>query len=279
VQGCSSLVSSSYQDVGQLGTIMRDYGKVHTSFWTSDTTRSMTEDGRALSLYLLTCPHTTMTGVFRLPDGYVCEDIQWGNERVAKGFIELLQKGFANRCETTKWVWIFKHLEWNAPENPNQKKNAIKIALSVPDECSWKQEFMRSFANEMDLDIEQLLNPSKTLSKPETGTGAVTGENTYVHSDAVDDCPHQEIIALYHKHLPMLTQVRTWTDKRAKALKARWREDKKRQSLEFWEKLFRYIAESDFLTGKASDWQADLEWIINPSNLVKIIEGKYENKP
>jgi hypothetical protein len=109
-------------------------------------------------------------------------------------------------------------------------------------------------------------------------TETETETDIHVGND-VANVPHQEIIALYHKHLPMLTQVRTWTDKRAKALKARWREDKKRQSLEFWEKLFIYIAQSDFLTGKASDWQADLEWIINPSNLVKIIEGKYENKP
>jgi hypothetical protein len=102
--------------------------------------------------------------------------------------------------------------------------------------------------------------------------------NTNVPSVAGDDCPHQEIINLYHEHLPMLTQVKSWTPKRSSALKTRWREDSKRQSLEWWTKLFKYIAKSDFLTGKASEWQADLEWIINASNLVKIIEGKYENK-
>jgi hypothetical protein len=104
------------------------------------------------------------------------------------------------------------------------------------------------------------------------------GINTLVPNDVGDDCPHQEIINLYHKHLPMLTQVKSWTAKRSTALKTRWREDTKRQSLDWWAKLFNYISKSDFLTGKASEWQADLEWIINSSNLVKIIEGKYENK-
>ena len=59
---------------------MRDYGKVHTSFWTSDSIRELSEDARMLALYLLTCPHATIAGVFRLPDGYACEDLQWSAE-------------------------------------------------------------------------------------------------------------------------------------------------------------------------------------------------------
>ena len=95
----------------------------NTSFWSSSDMRSLSEDARALALYLLTCPHGTIAGVFRLPDGYACEDLQWCSERVSEGFSELFAKGFANRCETTKWVWIRKHFEWNSPENPNQKKS------------------------------------------------------------------------------------------------------------------------------------------------------------
>lgn len=153
---------------------MRDYGKVHTSFWTSETIRSMSEDARSLAIYLLTCPHNTIAGVFRLPDGYICDDMQWTSERVANAFAETVAKGFANRCETTKWVWINKHLEWNPPENPNQRKSAAKIATSVPDQCGWKADFMRLYADSMDIPMEPFGNPFETLSKP----GAVTGTGT-----------------------------------------------------------------------------------------------------
>lgn len=145
---------------------MRDYGKVHTSFWSSATTRAMSDTARTLALYLITSPHSTIAGVFRLPDGYVCEDLQWSPERVAKGFSELLAKGFANRCETSKWVWVCKHLDWNPPENPNQRKSAAKVALQVPPECTWKQAFMRSVAEVLALDPSVLENPSETLPKP-----------------------------------------------------------------------------------------------------------------
>lgn len=97
---------------------------------------------------------------------------------------------------------------------------------------------------------------------------------------AVDPCPHQEIIDLYHRILPMGRQVRLWTAARKAKLRTRWREDEKRQSLDWWERLFTYVADSDFLTGKthAHDrrpFELDLEWIITPGNMVKIVEGKY----
>lgn len=153
---------------------MRDYGKVFTSFWTSETMRSMSEDARNLSLYLLTCPHNTIAGVFRLPDGYVCDDMQWTVERVLKAFEETVNKGFANRCETTKWVWINKHIEWNKPENPNQRKSAVKIALSVPDQCCWKQAFMLDCAELIGIEVKRLNNPLPTVLKPEAVTETET---------------------------------------------------------------------------------------------------------
>jgi hypothetical protein len=165
----------------------RDYGRVYGTFWSSKTTASMTDDGKLLALYLMTCTHNTIAGVFRLPDGYVTEDMGWEPERVAQGFEQLFDKGFAVRCESTKWVFVKKHLEWNKPENPNQRKSAAKIALSVPDECAWKQEFLSSCADVLGIEPPSA-NPfetvtgtvSVTLSKPgtEAGTEAEAGTGT-----------------------------------------------------------------------------------------------------
>lgn len=124
---------------------MRDYGRVYSKFWSSDDIRELTEDGRLLALYLLTCAHGTLAGVCHLPLGYVAEDVQWTFERVAKGFDELLVKGFAKRCERTKWVWVCKYLTWNPPENPNQLKAARKIACNLPEKCGFRTEFQHAF--------------------------------------------------------------------------------------------------------------------------------------
>lgn len=145
---------------------MRDYGKVFSRIWESEDFRSMTEDGRALVLYLLTCQHGTIAGAFRVPDGYASEDLQWTVERVEAAFAETLRKGFANRCGTSKWVWVCKFLEWNPPENPNQIKAARKIAMSVPDGCGWKLDFMRVSGPLLGIENPANSNPSRTLPEP-----------------------------------------------------------------------------------------------------------------
>lgn len=145
---------------------MRDYGRVYSAFWTSADVQALSDDGRLLALYLLSGPHGTIAGVCRLPDGYICEDLKWTQQRVAKGFMELLREGFANRCETTKWVWICRFLAWNTPENPNQWKAARKIAATVPSNCSWNAAFRRVFAIATGDVPDDEQNPYITLPQP-----------------------------------------------------------------------------------------------------------------
>ncbi|MGK0705335.1 hypothetical protein ACSFCW_17900 [Yokenella regensburgei] len=125
---------------------MRDYGKVHTSFWISDGMRQVSDDARLLALYLLTGQHTNMIGCFRLPDGYVSEDLGWPFERVSKGFDELSKNGFVTRDSTSKWVLIRNFMAWNSIENPNQGISALRLFSQVPDNTSVKPELARIIA-------------------------------------------------------------------------------------------------------------------------------------
>lgn len=95
-----------------------------------------------------------------------------------------------------------------------------------------------------------------------------------------DHCPHQEIIKLYRKYLPMCPEIVKWTDTRASHLRARWNENEDQRSLEWWEALFQQIAQSKFLTGRVTGrggkpFFASLEWIVKPENFAKILEGRY----
>lgn len=126
---------------------MRDYGKVHTSFWISDGMRRVSDDARLLALYLLTGQHTNMIGCFRLPDGYVSEDLNWTPERVSKGFDELSKNGFATRDSASKWVLILNFMRWNPVENPNQGIAALRLFAQVPDKSTVKAELARVMAD------------------------------------------------------------------------------------------------------------------------------------
>lgn len=93
------------------------------------------------------------------------------------------------------------------------------------------------------------------------------------------DCPHQDIIALYHEILPECPKVRDWTPARAQQLRARWNEDPKRQNLNYWRAYFEYVKTCSFLIGRGAGnrpFVADLEWLTKSQNFTKVREGKYE---
>jgi len=110
---------------------------------------------------------------------------------------------------------------------------------------------------------------------------------------AVPDCPQREMIALYAKHLPILTQPRVWEGNRAAEMRARWRQcakpteawpgyRTKEEGLAFWEQFFAGVAQSRKLTNgiprhDGSVWRPDLEWLMKASNFAKVIEGKYHS--
>lgn len=121
---------------------MRDYGKVHTSFWASDTLKDLDADAKLLALYLLTSPHTNASGAFRLPDAYACEDLKWEPKRLRNGFKTLSEVGFIAHCNATSWVWICKFGDWNKPDNPNIKKAIIKTVEAVPRNVSFRENLL-----------------------------------------------------------------------------------------------------------------------------------------
>jgi hypothetical protein len=103
-------------------------------------------------------------------------------------------------------------------------------------------------------------------------------------------CNHQEVINLYHKHLPTLRRVEVWNETRKGYLRQRWREVADELSktkvveasdiLGWFAEFFDHIGTSKFLMGKVNSkdgrsFYADLEWILKPSNFAKIVEGKY----
>lgn len=107
-----------------------------------------------------------------------------------------------------------------------------------------------------------------------------------------NNCPHQEILRLFAKRLPNMPQPRIWKAKRAKDLADRWkwvlsakREDgtpyatDKESALDFFDRFFAYVAESDFLTGRNGAWTGcDLPWLVKEDKFANIISGKYDNR-
>lgn len=144
---------------------MREYGRVQSAIFGNPKFRSLTEDGRALFLYLLICKHGSMVGCFEMPKAYAARDLQWDIERVSKGFAEVFRKGLISLDEASEWVLIHSFLEWNPFENPNVAKAGMKTFDRVQSEALkplLALEFLK-FAPHL---TEEFRKGLETLSKP-----------------------------------------------------------------------------------------------------------------
>ena len=206
------------------------------------------------------------------------------------------------------WVKLYRDLlddlDWHNLD-PKYAKNLVMMWLIASEDKAGEGSLpdrkclafrLRVSEKELDETLQHLSDwvvqdDIKTISdgyqsdSPETETETETETNiTSLDNDAVTDesvtvvCPHKKIVNLYHEVLPELPEVRVWSEERQKKLRGRWKEDQVRQSLDFWERFFIYVRESDFLMGNATKFQANLEWLVTSSSFIKIIEGKYHKR-
>lgn len=111
---------------------MREYGQIQCAFWQRVREEGWSNDAALLGAYLLSGPHSNGIGCYRLPVGYVCEDLAWDSERVSKGFEELFGKGFCNRFGTV--VLIPNFLRWNSIANGNVAKAREQEFEAIPND-------------------------------------------------------------------------------------------------------------------------------------------------
>ena len=104
-------------------------------------------------------------------------------------------------------------------------------------------------------------------------------------------CPYKELLRLWGKHLPHLTQPRSWEGTRQANMRQRWNQAGKpsayspkgyataEDGVKWWDSFFAYIANDTTLANgfetKGRTWRPDLEWVVNATNFQKIIDGKY----
>jgi hypothetical protein len=107
----------------------------------------------------------------------------------------------------------------------------------------------------------------------------------------VPPCPYEAIVEAYAAELPELPQVAVLNDSRRRYVQARWREvcaaDKLPQAegLQFFRNLFAHVKRSRFLMGRVPPrgagqraFRADFDWLMLPTNFVKVAEGRYHDQ-
>ena len=100
-------------------------------------------------------------------------------------------------------------------------------------------------------------------------------------------CPTDKLLALFHQECPTLPRVMMLNDKRKKHLVSRWREvdaedhlQTAEDGLKIFQDIFSKVHKSDFLCGRTAgrQWKSNFDWLIQPTNFLKVVEGQYDNR-
>lgn len=285
---------------------MAEYGRVYKNLWGKKRFRGLSDNGKLLVCYLFSCPHGTAVGAWLLHPEYVQADLGWTAGTVTKTVSELLDNGWLNRSETQNVVVIRDWFEFNQVQNPNQMKRCLADISELPrDEVyqvmiddlqrddnllrdNYQKRLLEAFGERLPEPLPQRFRNG--LGNPDCGNDALLfsseaeaeAEAEAATSATIAPAALQKaVVEMYRKKLvPPLRDVQAIGGQRQVHLRARL---KQHPDLKFWEELFARVKQSDFLLGKcppgpghSRPMKADFDWIINPTNLNLILEGKYD---
>lgn len=117
------------------------YYRVSPKFWVDSETWA--DDTKLLGLYILTCEHRTVEGLFRLPLNYMAGDLGWPRERLAEPLAELLAEGFIEHDPERSLVLIVNAMKYQCPQNPNMVTHALRLLAPIPPDSPLTSTFKR----------------------------------------------------------------------------------------------------------------------------------------
>lgn len=162
-----------------------------------------------------------------------------------------------------------------AQQKRNQKLNAAeKIALPSSSKVESEVENFHPEIRDKILDIRDTENRDGEIEEEDK---AAPQAETAPPPSRLAPCPFKKIMELYHQICVSYPRIEDIDGERKKAVAARWR---KYGDIAVFEQVFRIAQASSFMKGEnGRNWHADFDWMMRPSNIPKILEHKYDDRP
>lgn len=118
---------------------MARYYPISPLFWSDSEVRVWGPEEKLLALYLLTCEHRNLEGLYRLPLPYIEADLSWDNGDLTDSMARLEADGFLAYDEESQVILIRKALKYHQPQSAKQIQGAINALQAVPDNRLWSE--------------------------------------------------------------------------------------------------------------------------------------------
>lgn len=156
------------------------YQRVYTAFWPE--TKDWGEGERMVALYLLTCKHRQLEGLYSLPVAYAAHDMGWEPGRIAAAEERLTTRGWLLR--EGDWVLIVNALRFDQPNRGNATTHAVKAVSEVPTESAIYRRFYASASEFCPQFADALPAPSRGSSNALPGGSTQAQEGCSLSSSS-----------------------------------------------------------------------------------------------
>jgi len=166
---------------------------VSVSIWDDPDFRAMAnghEDARQLFLYLLTCKHLNLPGLFVIPKAYAMHDLNWTMRRTEAALSDPALAKMIQRDPETDVVLILNRFKHNPLDTENKLKGAVIALNEVPiTHLDGKlieiiEKFSKSTEWGLLVHALRMRCASNTLSDTDTDTDTDTEADTDTDADA-----------------------------------------------------------------------------------------------
>lgn len=214
----------------------------------------------------------------------------------------------AGRCNSGGMIFLTENIPYTPKMLADEldfEENTVQLALNVLDQLNmvvmnnghftiagWEE-----YQNKEGLDKirdQTRKRVAKHRENKKLLEGSVTGSVTVTQGNATEEDKEedkeieqdievdkekitcQQIVDLYHSICKSYPTVRSLSESRKKAIKARLNT----YSLEDFQTVFENAENSSFLKGSNDrNWSANFDWLIADKNMAKVLEGNYADKP
>ena len=160
---------------------MRDYGRVSPNFWVGETGKRLRGDAQTqvVAMYLMTSPHSTMTGVFHCPLLYIAHETGSPMEGASKSLARLIGEAFCEYDEASEMIFVLRMAAFQIAEHLDATdKRVVWLRKEVEKITSplLKQRFIEVYGRAFHLNLAKPHGRgTEAPSKPGSGTGAESG--------------------------------------------------------------------------------------------------------
>lgn len=261
---------------------------VSTSFWEDETiVNEFSPEDKYFYLYLLTNPHTSQLGIYKLVPKTAAFELGYSKEAV----IVLLER-FENKYDMIRYnsetceVAIKNYLRHSIVKGGKPVMDCLMKEESRVEDRTLLEYIYNSnvYKDNLNITVKDYINHLGYLLNININNDNENDNERIVHESSTNrttnrqSCKYDGILAAWNSLTDVgINPVRSINagSKRADCLRARLREYGEDAVFEAIDN----IRSSDFLQGKNNKgWRITFDWFVLPTNFPKVLEGNYNSR-